>query len=123
MHPDRINTEATQVTSLVQFAKQSSNNLWLLNKHSFAKEWIKGNHYYAVAFTSVKDCKNQFYPVNSFTKSIQSPLIHFVTDEQQDKIISMPLCSAFKQNIFNKQYLQQAAEIRRTAASIAMAAK
>lgn len=71
LHPDRITETTTQVISLVQLVKESSNNFWLLNKSSSLKE--KARPYYAIALTNVKNIKHQFFPLNSATEAMLVP--------------------------------------------------
>ena len=123
LHPDRIKNGPPKVTSLVQYVKEGVNNFWLLNKNDLPKVWLKGYHYYYAAFTDTKLLGNQFFPVNEFTQEMKIPEKRFVTDMQQDKIVSNPLFSSFRQTYFDARLLGQADLIRKYTAGIVAAAK
>lgn len=123
MHPERVKDERVQVIALVQNAKESSNNFWLLNKNNLSREWLKGYNYYAVALTNTKLTRKHFVPQNAYTDAMPFSDKRFITDPEQEKIINTPLCNAFKQSAFESKYLQQAAALRKYATALVNATK
>ncbi len=123
MHPDRVKDERLQVIALVQNAKESSNNFWLLNKNNFTNEWLKGYNYYAVALTNTKITKKHFIPQNAYTDAMPFDAKRFITDVQQEKMVNNPICGIFKHTGFDIKHLQQAILLRSYATALVNAVK
>jgi hypothetical protein len=122
VHADRIKKDPNQVTALVQSAKESIENFWLMNGYEIPAEKRKA-HFYLPAMNDTKVVKNQFFQASDQIARYDFKRTIFLTDAQVKTILDKEIFTAYKQNAFNKKFIQQAGEVRSFTKHIAAAAE
>ncbi len=122
VHADRIKKEPNQVTALVQSARESIGNFWLMNGYDIPEE-KRNAHFYLPAMNDTKVVKNQFFQPSILIARYDFKKTIFLTEVQVKTILDKEIFTAYKQTSFNKKFIQQAGEVRSYAKNIAAAVK
>lgn len=110
VHADRVKKVSNQVTALVQSAKESIENFWLMNGYEMPVE-KRSAHFYLPAMNGTKITKNQFFQASNEIARYDYKKTIFLTDIQVKTILAKEIFTAYKQTALNKKYIQQAGEV------------
>ncbi len=122
VHADRIKKEPNTVVSLVQSAKEASEDFWLVNGYDMPLEKRRAN-YFMPAVNGTKIIKDHFFAQSDLVSRYGFNKTNFLTDEQVNTILNRELFTAYKQTSFNRKYLLQANEVRKYCAGLVSEAK
>ncbi len=122
VHADRVKRTPNVVTSLVQYVTEASDDFWLMNGYDIPKDQQRKNYYY-MALNGSRSLKNHFTPENEKMDALIFPQRKKLTNAQVNKILKAPLFTAYKQNVYNKNFLDQANAVRKYTAAIVAAVK
>jgi len=111
VHADRVKAAPNQVTALVQDAKESIENFWLVNGYDIPAEKRKAN-FYIPAMNGTKKVKDQFFQPSDHIARYDYKKTFILSDIQVKTILDREIFTAYKQTAFNKKFIQQAAEVR-----------
>lgn len=122
VHADRIKKEPNQVTALVQSSMESKEDFWLVNGYDVPVN-EQSQYYFLTAMNGTKLVKDHFFGASSVVSRYDFTKTHFLSTQQVNDILKRPLFSAYKQQALNRNFLQQANEVRSFTRNIVMAAQ
>jgi len=122
VHADRLKKEPNTVVALAQFAKEVTEDFWLVNGYDIPADKRKTVSY-MIATDQTKALREHFFSPSNLVSQYNFNNTHFLTDAQLNAILSKEMFTAYKQTAFNLKYLAQANDVRKYCADLVKEAK
>ena len=113
---DKFASHPNRVTGLLQYVSKTENNWWLLGQTAAGKIRHSSSlqsGYYAIAYDGAKKRGKDYFPDNSKKYVSKTSQNDFLADDVISSIFQRSIFTQFSQRTFNKQFLADAAEIRK----------